>query len=164
MLGKMSNDPQCTSVNWDKYCINPYSLSELCKLHPECAVARSPGEMAAHVHRQAMCMVDRVGGWTVDFIIRTENMDTDLAAAVEEINVRRRPGLPPIVLQPMTVKNPTDVCGEPPEITYAFNGTDVILQTPRERYCNASQYYGETHPHCKSAVEAHYSDDFGLLF
>ena len=166
MLGKMSDAPQCLGINWDKYCRDPFSVSNLCKEHPECAVARSPGEMAAHVHRQSACMFEKSGYWIVDFIARTESLETDLADVVEIINSRRQPTLAPIVLKPMTVVNPTNVCSEHPlpERTFSVNGTEITMQLPLERYCNASQYYSSIHSHCLGSVAEHYSDDLNILY
>lgn len=166
LLGKMNDAPQCKGVDWNTFCRDPFSVSNLCKEHPECAVARAAGEMAAHVHRQAACMVDASGDYIVDYIARTEILESDLAAVVDKINSRRAAGLPPIVLKPMKVINPTNVCSEEPvpQAKYVVNGTEVALQIPREQYCNASQYYGSRHPHCLGAVAAHYLTDLSILY
>lgn len=166
LVGKMSSEPQCSETDFSLFCSNPLSLSQVTLAHPECAITRPPAIIAAHVTPQSRCLVDDQGEWTVDYIARMESLETDLPLIVSKINSRRNFSLPAIFLRPMEVRNPTDVCSDAsrPQRKYRVNGTEHPFQTPRERYCNASEYYGHRHAHCKGAIEQRYKDDFGLLY
>lgn len=52
--------------------------------------------MYSHINPQAPCVLAANGGWAADFVGRTEEMDADLAAVLQELERRRPPNAPPV--------------------------------------------------------------------
>ncbi|PNH06912.1 hypothetical protein TSOC_006670 [Tetrabaena socialis] len=111
-------DAMCALPTFLQFCRNPFIMGTLANLFncygqkPECDEAGGDGQEGRdvdaesgsawrshaffHVEPAANCLVDEAGRMVADFVIRYEHLEADTAAAIDLLNARRPPGLPPI--------------------------------------------------------------------
>ncbi len=94
---------------------------------------------------QSRCLATESGGWAVDYLVRTENLEQDLKAMIGHINEQRRaqrsdvPPIPAVITQELGVVNPS----------------------PHSSYLD--YYQGAYYPSCLDTARRLYKDDFDLL-
>eukprot|EP00775_Hariotina_reticulata_P005404 gene5404-5637_t len=94
--------PLC-HLQWRKFCQDPFA--EVQKLHARGCMRVDELYSYWHMMDQYHCMVTPTGDWAVDFLGRVEAGDEDWRVVVEEMNRRRRPGVPEVQYSSYGVAN-----------------------------------------------------------
>lgn len=90
----LQNTPalKCPEIKWMDFCMDPPSVADVCRKHPQCCPVRRTGDESLfyyfHLNDQTSCLLTEAGEWAVDYLGRVENEDEDLATVLKHINFR----------------------------------------------------------------------------
>ncbi|KAL4457551.1 hypothetical protein ABPG75_012416 [Micractinium tetrahymenae] len=145
------------SYGWNDFCADPAGFADVCVSDRLCA-KKGADFVWDHIQPQADCMLAAGGGWAVDFIRRTEHIDEDLAALLEELELRRPTDAPPV--RPLE-KRLENVNGRGCNEAERGKGKPMA----REQYCDPADYFTGQHAACFAGVQQQYSQNvLGLRF
>eukprot|EP00775_Hariotina_reticulata_P005406 gene5406-5639_t len=183
---KLKHGPAC-SLDWDQFCHNPFG--EWDRIHNKNCTRVEDHYAYWHMMDQYHCMVTPTGDWAVDFLGRVEAGDEDWRVVVEEMNRRRRPGVPEVPVSSYGHLHAVKPGQRPPQLSKRsmkvddvtgktikrLLGVDGDRKAEDEPQLSASSHnscedadgpYCGAHAHCIDAVSQWYACDiqhFGYL-
>eukprot|EP01026_Neomeris_dumetosa_P079749 TRINITY_DN8740_c0_g1_i1.p1 TRINITY_DN8740_c0_g1~~TRINITY_DN8740_c0_g1_i1.p1 ORF type:complete len:361 (-),score=17.43 TRINITY_DN8740_c0_g1_i1:547-1629(-) len=83
-----ATDKSCRTKR-ETFCQHPYSIGATCESKPHCC-EQHVDNIITTLHRQMTCLQSFDGRLTIDFIARTENLESDLNRAIDIINEEYR--------------------------------------------------------------------------
>lgn len=115
----------------------------------------------------------------VDYVARAEQLDTDMAEVLTEINRRRPAGMPAVAIpdrMPLVRPSNTGVPCESVQLSARHrvsgrpasffgvvqNFTSIIAK--ESSYCSMQQFYSGRHERCRRSIQRVYGADLRLLY